>query len=169
MVHNYQQKYENVLIKQISEDDLEHLRVWRNDSQNTKYLRRIPYITSDMQRSWFQSYLVNKDEMIFVIEETEVINGVVGSMSLYNFVDGVAEFGKFLIGEPNAHGKSVGVNALEALKAVARDKLNLIKLYLHVYSDNEVAIKVYKDAGFDITNRRVTKSGLDEYTMEVQL
>lgn len=169
MKHNYQQKYKNVFIRQLVEEDMEYLRVWRNDPNNARFLRKIPYITSDMQQNWFQAYLADNDEMTFAIEETNVIKGIVGSMALYNFANDEAEFGKILIGDPNAHGKSVGVNALEAIKMIAKDKLNLSKLYLHVYSENEAAVKVYKKAGFKIESKHVAENGLDEYTMEVLL
>ena len=169
MEHNYQQKYKNVFIRQLKEDDLEFLRSWRNDSNNTKFLRKIPYITSDMQRNWFQTYLADKEEMTFAIEETDLINRIVGSMALYNFSNDEAEFGKILIGESNAHGKSVGVNALKAIKIVAKEYLHLKRLNLHVYTENQAAIKVYQNAGFEIVDKHIADNGLNEYTMTVQL
>lgn len=52
---------------------------------------------------------------------------------------------------------------------VAKDMLDLNKIYLHVYSENTVAIKVYENAGFEIKDKHITSEGLEEYTMSVQL
>lgn len=169
MKHSYQKKYKNVFIRELMEMDIEQIRLWRNDSSNTRFLRKIPYITSQMQKEWFSSYLLNEKEMIFAIEEVENINGIVGSMALYNFTSTEAEFGKILIGNPIAHGKSVGRNAIEALKYVANDQLKLKRLYLHVYKDNIPAIVVYQKTGFVICDEHVGENGLLEYTMSVEL
>lgn len=169
MKHKYQQQYKNVLIRQLKEDDLEFLRSWRNDSNNTKFLRPIPYITVEMQRKWFEAYLANTEEMTFAIEEIEDIHCIVGSMALYNFSGVEAEFGKILIGDSHAHGKSVGVNALEALKIIAKEKLHIQKLYLHVFMQNKTAIRVYQKVGFEIEDEHIADNGFREYTMCVQL
>ena len=99
MKHSYSISYKNVALKPITENELEYLRTWRNDPANTKYLRQIPYITPEMQKKWFDSYLANGDEMTFAICETKQLGRVVGSLSLYEFCDGEAEFGKILIGD----------------------------------------------------------------------
>ena len=169
MEHNYQQRYKNVLIRQLKSEDLEYLREWRNDPRNTQFLRKIPYITMEMQKKWFQFYLKDNSEMTFAIDETEFINGIVGSMSLYNFSEDTAEFGKILVGHPIAHGKSIGINALEAVKLIARIELDLKRLYLHVYKDNLPAVNIYKKTGFKIINEHIAANGLDEYTMSIIL
>lgn len=169
MIHNYNNQCKNVVIRPLGERDLEYLRVWRNDPANTKYLRKIPYITSEMQRKWFDNYLRDETVMIFAIEEVEHIGGVVGSMALYNFEAKQAEFGSLLIGDNNAHGLKVALNALNALKRIAQNDLSLQKIYLHVYKDNLPALKVYKEAGFSITSQHISDNNLTEYIMSIKL
>ncbi len=169
MKHEYKNSYKNVFIRQLNENDLGFLREWRNNLNNSMFLRKIPYITSEMQQKWFQLYLTDQDELIFAIVETEQINHIVGSMALYNFTEDEAEFGKILIGESKAHGMNIGVNALIALEDIAKRELALKKLYLHVYSDNISAIKVYKKAGFEFNNEHEVDNGKLEYTMSILL
>lgn len=169
MRHNYSEKYKNVEIRQINEEDIEYLRKWRNNPDNTVFLRKIPYITYEMQCDWFRSYLMDEKEMAFAIEETAVIHHVVGSLALYNFNNAQAEIGKILVGEPNAHGLNVCVNALFAAMKIAKEKLALRKIFLHVYQDNVPAVKVYKKAGFVLEDEHISDNGLIEYTMSVKL
>ena len=166
MKHSYSISYKNVALKPISENELEYLRTWRNDPANTRYLRQIPYITPEMQKKWFDSYLANEDEMTFAICETKQLGRVVGSLSLYEFCDGEAEFGKILIGDGEAHGKSIGLNATVALLKIAFTSLKLNKVRLHVFKDNVPAVKVYAKAGFVTVDEHET-NGMKELTMEI--
>lgn len=169
MKHNYSNEYMNVRIRQLCENDIENLRSWRNDSNNTRFLRQIPFITSEMQKIWFDNYLNDNSEITFAIDEINELNRTVGSMSLYNFDGDTAEFGKILIGDNDAHGKHVGVNAIEALKKIACEDLGLSELYLHVFTDNIIAVKVYEKAGFKIIDKHQTSDGIYEYTMKLFL
>ena len=166
MKHSYSISYKNVALKPISDGELELLRTWRNDPANTKYLRQIPYITPEMQKRWYESYLANGDEMTFAIFETKQLGRAVGSLSLYDFCDGEAEFGKILIGDSEAHGRSVGLHATVAALKIAFAYLKLKKLRLHVFSDNIPAVKVYAKAGFEVVDEHET-NGMKELTMEI--
>ena len=169
MRHDYKKQYKNTLVRQLEEKDLEFLRKWRNNPKNTKYLRKISYITSDMQNDWYYSYLENETEVMFAIDEICELHQVVGSMALYNIEGNQAEVGKFLIGEPKVHGLNVGSNALRAVMAIAKDELKLKTLYLNVYKDNIPANIVYKRAGFKIVSEHILDMGIIEYTMSIDL
>lgn len=166
MIHNYTSEYKNVLLKPLTESDIENLRLWRNDSNNSKYLRQIPFITSDMQKKWFENYLVNKDEICFSINEIEELNRVVGSLSLYDFDGRQAEFGKILIGDSEAHGKSIGFNSIKAVLKIAFEELKLDKVVLHVYDENVVARHIYEKAGF-VKKSCEEVNGMTENYMEI--
>lgn len=169
MRHDYREIYKNIEIRQLNENDIEYLRKWRNNPDNTTFLRKIPYITHEMQRDWFRAYLDDEEEMVFAIVENYTIHHVVGSLALYNFSNAQAEIGKILVGEPNAHGLNVCVNALSAAMKIAREKLSLHKIFLHVYKDNIPAVKVYKRAGFVVVDEHVSDNGMMEYTMSIKL
>ena len=165
MKHDYQICYENVTLRPLCKDDIENLRVWRNDPKNTRYLSKIPFITKEMQEAWFERYLSNNDEVCFAIVENRVLNRMVGSLSLHDFVEDSCFLGKILIGDVEAHGKKVGVNASIAATKIAFEQLKKKTVKLHVFVDNLVALKVYKYAGFFIVDEHETESGKKEYLM----
>lgn len=169
MIHNYEIEYKNVKLRQLEERDIESLRNWRNDSANTKYLRKIPFITREMQRNWYHSYLNNLAEITFAVEEKETLHCLVGSLSLSNIEKGKAEVGKILIGEKRAHGKKTGVNALSAVLKIAKDTLNLEEIYLYVSADNIPAFKVYKETGFSVDDSHMDEENRLEYRMAIRL
>lgn len=164
MNHNYSIEQNNVILKPLSINDIQKLRIWRNNPENTKYLRQIPYITEEMQITWFKKYLENNDEYCFAIFSKE-LNKVVGSVSLYNFTNNQAELGKLLIGDHEAHGKKIGYNAVVAARNLAINKLHLKKVILHVYKDNKGAFKIYKSAGFKVIQEKLIENKI-EYLME---
>lgn len=166
MDHSYKMKYKNVELRQLEKTDLEYLRQWRNNPDNTKYLSSIGYITEEMQQSWYQKYLIDKDEIIFAIIENDFINNIVGSISLYNFRNNVAELGRILVGDPKAHGRGVCENALRAILVFAFEQINLDEIYLHVYEENTIALHVYEKVGFSIKGKHV-KNNKIEYLMNI--
>ena len=168
MEHYYQLKYGNVTLRPLNKQDIEKLRVWRNDPHNTKYLRELPYITGEMQEKWYERYIADEDELCFAIEETTSLFRMVGSLSLYNFFNDTCSFGKILIGDSEAHGKSVGVNATKAAIKIAFDYLGIKAVVLSVYADNVAAVKTYEKAGFTIRNVIQTKSDRTEYNMIIE-
>lgn len=169
MKHKYKLEYNNVQLRQIEEWDLEYLRRWRNNPNNCKYLRKIPYITSQMQNAWFHKYLDDDTEMIFAIDEIQDIHQVVGSLALYNFEETRAEVGKILVGESRAHGLNVCANALYAVMEIAQKNLGLKELYLHVFKENIPANLVYRKVGFVIQEEHTVDNGMIEYTMSIEL
>jgi len=164
--HEYCKFNENVRIRPLVREDLESLRNWRNDVANTVFLRRIPFITKEMQISWFEKYLLKKDELIFAIDEIESINGIVGSLSLYDIKEDECVIGKILIGNTENRGRGIGHLALEAALDVAINQLGISRILLYVYRENSIALKLYKKIGFKILEERFDCDGKIEYTME---
>ena len=148
MIHNYYLKYKNIELRPLDEEHIENLRVWRNDKVQTKYLRQIGHISPEMQKEWFEKYKIDEDIIAFAIYETESLNKMVGSVSLYNFRNEVVEFGKFQIGLPEAHGKGIG-----KIATIMACKMGFIlgakKVDASVHVDNIAAKSIYYGIGFE--------------------
>lgn len=72
-----------------------------------------------------------------------------------------AEYG-VLIGEPDARGKGLASEASRLLLDHAFQTLGLGRVYLHVFSDNEAAVRLYERVGFlreGLLRRHVYKGG----------
>ena len=68
MQHSFWVEYDNVLIRQIREADIEQMRLWRNSANISKYLRPIGEITQEMQLEWYHQYLLDENNLTFAIE-----------------------------------------------------------------------------------------------------
>lgn len=160
MEHKYYGSYSNVALKPLCEEDIEHIRVWRNDADHSKYLRKIGEITPEMQKNWFLSYLKNQDEIIFGIHEQQDLNRVVGSLSLYNFSDnGRAEIGKILIGDPAAHGRGIGRLSLIIALKIAFELLGIHEVFASVHQENTAARNNDLRIGFKIVGKHPVDIG----------
>ena len=166
MKHQYHYEYKNVALKPLSEEDIENLRIWRNDESNCEFLRKLPFITEEMQLGWFRKYENDPDEMCFSIYETVRLRRMVGSLSLYDVHETRAEFGKILIGDREAHGKGIGLAALTAVLHIAFFELKLSEVILHVFSANIPALTVYRKAGFTAVDSHPA-DGREELTMSI--
>lgn len=167
MNHNYKAKYKNILLRPLMHDDIESLRVWRNDRQATRFLRQIGYITPEMQEKWYETYLENKKEITFAIVETEDIGGIIGSISIYDIAGDTAEFGKLQIGEHRAHGRGIGSLATTMALLIAFDKIGVTRIVGCVHQENIAAHKSYMRIGFRITGEQQSVVGGKEDLLEI--
>ena len=165
MWHSYEIRHGNVQLRPLQEEDIEYLRQWRNNKAESKYLSSIGYITTEAQRAWFQECMESDDNITFGIIDLDR-NVFVGSIALYNFDDDQAELGRLMIGDPEAHGRHLGRNAVEGLSDLAFSKLRVNKLILHVYKDNTPAVTIYKQAGYIIVDEYQASDGKIEVLME---
>lgn len=148
MDHNYIEQYENVKVRPLLVEDIEQLRIWRNDTEKTKFLRKLDYITPEMQLQWYKNYLNNPNEIVFAIEEIGTLNRMVGSVALYDIKNGQAEIGKIQIGDDEAHGKGVGRKALKLVTEIGFDKLVLKTIIARVNKNNIPSYKNFISADF---------------------
>lgn len=163
MNHCFTLNYKNVNIRPLEKKDLEALRIWRNDTENSRYLSKIHKISVKQQAEWFERYLDNSREIIFAIEETKELKRLVGSVSLYNIDEKRAEFGRFLVGDKEAHGKKVGFNTTKAVLEIGFLNLGLQEIFLKCYKDYKVACHIYEMAGFCVKELRETEHGIELY------
>jgi RimJ/RimL family protein N-acetyltransferase len=68
-----------------------------------------------------------------------------------DWINGTAEFGRLMIGEPDATGRGLAREATAAATALALGPLGLQEIYLEVVPSNLRAIKVYEACGFEVT------------------
>ena len=148
MDHKYSAGLENVRLRPLRKEDIEKVRIWRNDPDISRFLSPIPYITESMQEKWFEKYLLDPDEIIFAIEETDCLNRMVGSLSLYNFKDNEAEIGKIVVGDESAHGMGIGKKAFLAAMALAFERLKISIIKCSVHRENYSARHIYFSIGF---------------------
>ena len=137
----------SVTLREVRESDLLSIFEWLNDYE----LR----ISSAMYRpvswpehvKWVTTRLENGSETFFVIALENRPIGVINLSSIDN-LNRSADF-SIRIGESTDQGKGFGTQAVQLLIAFCWRDLNLHRLSLTVFSDNQRAINSYKKAGFE--------------------
>lgn len=167
MKHNYSAKYANVLLRPLCAEDIENLRTWRNNTEQTRFLRSIGYITPQMQQTWFENYLEDPDIVIFAIVENSMLNRMVGSVALYSFKGDEAEVGKIQIGDPEAAGRGLGKISLVLAMWIGFKKMGLKKIVGAVHQVNIAAHKTDMKIGFQIVGNHPAEVGGLEDDIEI--
>ncbi len=148
MDHTYEARFQNIAIRPLNHADIENLRVWRNNAENSRYLSPIEFISTEQQEEWFGRYLEETGTLTFAIEETAELGRMIGSVSLYNFREASAECGRIMVGDPLARGRGWGRMGISLCVAVAFARLSCEQVDLHVQKANLAALKTYSRIGF---------------------
>jgi diamine N-acetyltransferase len=139
-----------VRLRLLEEGDLPLTLSWRNDDDNRRWFFTTDPIALDVHRRWFAQYRDRDDDFVFVIEETETLKRPVGQLSLYRIEwnTGRAEFGRLLIGDPEAKGLGLAQLATACLTDEALDRWGLRELRCECRTINTRAIAVCAACGF---------------------
>lgn len=165
MDHCLEMQHKGIVLRPLKRCDIESLRIWRNNPDNSRYIRKMPFISEEDQKAWFDRYLQDEDSYCFAICDGETL---VGSVSLYDISESSAEFGRLMIGEKKGCG--YGSRATEAALRIAFEKLGVEKVRAEVSFGNQAALTIYTKVGFRITGERFNEEAqLDEYTIELDI
>lgn len=151
---SYQLEGDNLLLRVITENDIELIRKWRNQEHIKKYFINNDYINKQQQQEWFKQYLNKSNDIMFVIEETLEFQKAIGTVALYNInlENKSTEFGRLMIGHTPSYGKGFGKRATILACKYAFEILGVSKINLNVLNCNFKAIQIYKQIGFVINN-----------------
>jgi diamine N-acetyltransferase len=123
---------------------------WRNDPPIRKWFKSNSIISSSSHEAWLAAR-PEGNEFNWIIEVQDL--GPIGMASLYNidWTIGIAEFGRFLIGNEQALGRGYGFLTLQLILRIAAAS-GIKEVYLEVKPDNVRAIAIYQKAGFAHTS-----------------
>ncbi len=92
------QENDKFILRSISQQDIELLRVWKNDHRGSFFFKET--ITSEMQNTWFQSYTQTNDDFMMIVQQDNEKIGCIGfrliknTVDIYNVILGRKEFSK---------------------------------------------------------------------------
>ncbi|PEZ26075.1 hypothetical protein CN345_27245 [Bacillus thuringiensis] len=149
----------NLLIRTITEADIESIRKWRNQDHIRKYFINSNYINKKQQEEWFESYLKTDNDIMFIVEETIEFHTTIGTVALYNInrEKKHAEFGRLMIGYLPSAGKGFGKRTALLACKFAFEILNVSEIYLTVLNQNNKAKQLYADIGFVIRDNNANE------------
>ncbi len=165
MKHQYIIYDRYLVMRPITYEDIEKVRIWRNKDSIRKWFIHENIVSKKEQENWFKGYLSNENDVMFIVEWN---NTPIGTAALYDINYGMqtAQFGRFMIGEPQAKGLGIGKKAAKALCEFGLNELGLKKIELEVLSDNRNAIHIYEDIGF-IKKDEMVIDGKKLYKMDL--
>jgi RimJ/RimL family protein N-acetyltransferase len=138
----------DVVLTSLVPGDSEAMFRWINDRANV--LLSAPYrpVSRAEHDAWFESIQRRKDVVICAIRLAES-GQLIGSCQLLDIhpVIRSAEL-RIRIGEPSQRGRGLGTQAVEALLSLGFRDLNLNRVFLTVFEDNEPAHRLYLKTGF---------------------
>ena len=167
MNHKISAEYKHVRLRPLKTNDLEYLRMWRNDKTKSEFLRPIDEITPQMQKNWYDKECMDYTSATFAIEEIDELHRIVGSVAVYDINGTEAEVGKIVVGDPAAKGKKIGYYALIMAMYIGYEKLGITKYLGEVHEDNMPAKINDLRAGFIVTGKHPFVSGGFELEMEL--
>ena len=165
MKHEYRIEKDNLVLRPIEAEDIEQIRVWRNQDDIRKSFLYQGIISSEDQKKWYEKYLSYTDDIMFVIE---LNHRAVGAAALYHIDQEKkqAEFGRLMIGDLSARGHNLGVRVTKLLSEFGLTNLALEKIVLEVFEDNTYAKSAYEKAGFKAISTR-TQEGRTVVVMQL--
>jgi len=143
----------------ISTDDIELIRLWRNEPETIDSFFSYDLITKEKQLEWYNNISKDTTQINWVIKYMEykpklpvVMGGqTIGTIALQNIDlrNGKAEYVRLLIHE-NYRKKGFAFVAENLMLEYAFHYLNLNKIYCYTFTDNEPINKLHLKTGFKI-------------------
>ena len=139
---------EKVVLRPMGYEDTDLIVKWRNNERvRGNFIYRETF-TAKGHENWIKTMVATGRVVQFIICEKKDMRPV-GSV-YFRDIDRIkkeAEYGIFL-GEDDAAGKGYGTETARLACDYAFEKMGLKKLVLRVFTDNEAAVKSYRNAGF---------------------
>jgi len=140
---------EKIYFRPLEREDAPLLVAWLNDSEVTRTLELFYHpINLRTEEEFLERVYKSEHEVAFgiAVRATDALIGVTG-LSQMNFKNRHVVFGIF-IGEKSEWGKGYGTEATALITGYAFETLNMNRIWLHVYENNERGIRAYERVGF---------------------
>ena len=135
-------------LRQISHDDIEQIRQWRNSSEVSKHMEFRDYITPEMQESWYEKTCLKGCLYFIIVWQGEPV-GLINLKDI-DKVAGSAESGIFFGCSAVLNGYIPYLSTI-CLFEFGFKHLFLKNIYASIMDDNKRAIRFNKSLGFTPT------------------
>ena len=144
-------KGEKVYLVPIEREDLEPLRIWRNQPNFRKYFREYREISKEMQLKWYENKVLGDPSTIMFAIRSNEDNSLLGCCGLcyINWVHRNADLSLY-IGYQNAYIDNLGYakEACQLMFSYGFKELGLRKIWSEIYEFDESKFKLYSELGF---------------------
>jgi len=135
----------DINLKELTKDDLELVRQWRNSKEVAVYMYTENYISKDQQIKWFEK--INWDNSKYWVIEYD---GKKLGLASINFIDRTLQscYWAFYLGDTSVRGAGIGAKVEYNVLRFVFDELALNKLRCEVFVTNDKVIKMHEKFGF---------------------
>ena len=134
-----------VTLRRLTEDKIEMIRNWRNDPKIVQYMEYREYITTEMQKKWFDR-INNANNYYFLIIVNNKEIGLINVRDIdFNLMEG--EAGIFIY-DDEFYNSTISFQSAFALYDFCFETLKLKRITAHILNDNKRAIKYNKLIGY---------------------
>lgn len=137
-----------IVLKRITEDDLELLMNWRMSDSVTKYMNTNPRLTIDMQREWFEAQEHNDRVRNWIVEVDNTKVGLINLIDM-DFEKRITSWG-YYIGEESYRSLRLAISLEMSLYDYCFDVLGLKEVNSETFKLNEGVWKLHIACGCSI-------------------
>jgi len=136
---------EKITLGEVDPENIEQLRMWRNDPSMRKFFREWKDISKDKQQQWYEERgnNTNPSHIYFQIKSK---NKLIGCCGLH-YIDWRIRSVEFSIFLGVDRGQGKGKEALVLMCDYAFKEVGVHKVWCEVY-DNNPSVNLYKKVGF---------------------
>jgi RimJ/RimL family protein N-acetyltransferase len=141
-----------VLIRQAEIADAEKLlhciKTYIPQSDYIPKLEQEITLTTDQEKEWISSFLIHENSLLLIAEyENQIIGNIDLTGNRRKIMEHTAMIGMGMLKEWRNSG--LGTALLETTIEWAKQNPILELIWLHVYTENKVALRLYKKLGFE--------------------
>lgn len=137
---------EKIVLRAIEREDLPAYVSWLNNPQVLEYFGWMVPLSLTAEGQWYEQMLQDPSTRSFAIEyEGQHVGGA--GFSHIDARNSRAEVGLF-IGRVDLWDQGLGRDVLKTLVRFGFEQMNLNRVYLRVFADNERGVHLYEKVGF---------------------
>ena len=137
-------------LERFSENDFDNLISWINSKEELIQFAG-PIFEFPLSRKQLQKYISDPNVIAYKVMYA---NDYIGHAEINLTEHSLPKLCRILIGDKNYRGKGLGLQLVELLIQIYKEKFNANKVELNVYDWNEKAIKCYERAGFQFNKEK---------------
>jgi UDP-4-amino-4,6-dideoxy-N-acetyl-beta-L-altrosamine N-acetyltransferase len=136
----------DIKLRNISEQDLEQIRAWRNSPEVSQYMYTDALISKEQQIQWFQKIQQDASCRYWIIEYDNKDLGLASITTINKTLNSC--YWAFYLGDSSVRGKGIGAKVEYSVLQYVFEELKLNKLCCEVFNFNDSVIKMHEKFGF---------------------
>lgn len=136
----------DIILKKMTFDDIEQVRIWRNSEEVSKYMYTSDNITIEQQLEWFNKIDSDDTCRYFIIMYNNKMLGVASITGISKALDSC--YWAFYLGDTSIRGAGIGSKVEYNILRYVFEELKLNKLRCEVFVNNDMVINMHESFGF---------------------